>query len=101
ALTAGKSRRKMSESERARYIGAWSQPGALTGGLNYYRVSPLYPPTSKEDEDRLKAIAGLDRKLFAVTVPTLVIWGEEDTALTTGNLKGLEKYVDNLTIVRI
>src|SRR5208337_4070033 len=42
ALTAGKSRRKMSESERARYIGAWSQPGALTGGLNYYRVSPLY-----------------------------------------------------------
>ena len=29
---------------RAAYIAAWSQPGALTGGLNYYRASPLYPP---------------------------------------------------------
>ncbi len=101
ALTAEKSRRKMSESERARYIEAWSQPGSLTGGLNYYRISPLYPPTSKEDEDRLKTIAGLDRKFFTVTVPTLVIWGEEDTALTIGNLKGLEEYVNDLTIMRI
>ena len=31
-------------ADRAAYIGAWSQPGALTGGLNYYRASPLYHP---------------------------------------------------------
>jgi pimeloyl-ACP methyl ester carboxylesterase len=101
ALTKGKSKRKMSEDERKRYIEAWSQPGALTGGLNYYRVSPVYPPTSPDDENRLKAIANIDRSKFAVTVPTLVIWGELDTALTTGNLKGLEDYVSNLTIERI
>ncbi len=101
ALTGGASKRTMSESERAKYMEAWLQPGALTGGLNYYRVSPLYPPTSQADEERLKAIVNLDRKLFAVTIPTLVIWGEEDTALTTGNLKGLEDYINDLTIERI
>jgi pimeloyl-ACP methyl ester carboxylesterase len=36
-----------------------------------------------------------------VRIPTLVIWGEKDTALLTGNLKGLEKYVPILTIRRI
>ena len=34
-------------------------------------------------------------------MPTLVIWGEKDTALLTGNLEGLDKYVPQLTIKRI
>jgi pimeloyl-ACP methyl ester carboxylesterase len=34
-------------------------------------------------------------------MPTLVIWGERDTALLTGNLNGLEQYVPDLTIKRI
>src|SRR5207247_6774899 len=36
-----------------------------------------------------------------VKVPTLVIWGEKDTALLTGNLEGLDRFVPNLTIKRI
>jgi pimeloyl-ACP methyl ester carboxylesterase len=36
-----------------------------------------------------------------VTVPTLVIWGEKDTALLTSNLVGLEQFVSQLTIKRI
>ena len=36
-----------------------------------------------------------------ITTPTLVIWGEKDTALLTGNLDGLEKYVSHLQVVRI
>ena len=32
------------EHDRQAYLAAWSQPGALTGGLNYYRASPLHPP---------------------------------------------------------
>jgi len=36
-----------------------------------------------------------------IAVPTLVIWGERDTALLTGNLDGLETQVANLKIVRI
>ena len=38
---------------------------------------------------------------LTVKVPTLVIWGEKDTALLTGNLEGLDKFVPNLTIKRI
>jgi len=34
-------------------------------------------------------------------VPTLVIWGENDTALLTGNLSGLDQYVTKLTVRRI
>src|SRR4030067_8893 len=29
---------RFTEAERAAYVEAWSQPGALTGGLNYYRA---------------------------------------------------------------
>jgi pimeloyl-ACP methyl ester carboxylesterase len=36
-----------------------------------------------------------------VRVPTLVIWGEKDTALLTSNLNGLDQVVPKLTIKRI
>jgi pimeloyl-ACP methyl ester carboxylesterase len=92
---------KMTPEVRLKYIEAWSQPGALTGGLNFYRASPLYPPTSPEDEQKIKGILSLPHEMLVVKVPTLVIWGERDQALLTGNLKGLEKYVDDLTVERI
>jgi pimeloyl-ACP methyl ester carboxylesterase len=84
------------EEDRKAYIEAWSQPGALTGGLNYYRAAHLGSFTGESD-DSLSA----DPSLFMVNVPTLVIWGEKDRWLLTGNLEGLEKYVPNLTIKRI
>lgn len=84
------------EEDRKAYIEAWSQPGALTGGLNYYRAAHLGPFTGESD-----ASLSADPSLFMVKVPTLVIWGEKDRWLLTGNLEGLEKYVPNLTIKRI
>ena len=92
---------EMDEAARQKYIQAWSRPGALTGGLNYYRVSPLYPPTSEGDEKRIKAIMDLPHEMFEVKVPTLVVWGEQDRALLPGNLKGLEDYVADLRVKRI
>jgi pimeloyl-ACP methyl ester carboxylesterase len=92
---------KMSDETREKYLASWSQPGALTGGLNYYRISPLYPPKSKKDKERLKGIIDLPVETFQVRVPTLVIWGELDHALLAGNLNGLDEYVADLTIKRI
>ena len=92
---------EMTEKIREKYVRAWSQPGALTGSLNYYRASPLYPPTSPEDEAHIKDVMELPREMFRVTVPTLVIWGELDQALLVGNLEGLDEYVDDLTVQRI
>ena len=91
----------MAEEDRSKYIHAWSQPGALTGGLNYYRASPLYPPTSPADTEKIQNILNLPHEMLAVKVPTLVIWGEQDRALLTGNLDGLEEYVADLTVKRI
>jgi len=92
---------EMTGEKRQKYIDAWSQPGALTGSLNYYRASPLYPPTSKSDEEQISSILNLPKEMFAVKMPTLVIWGEQDQALLTGNLDGLEEYIENLTVKRI
>jgi pimeloyl-ACP methyl ester carboxylesterase len=84
------------DEDKQAYIEAWSEPGALTGGLNYYRAVHLGSFTGESD-DSLSA----DPSVFMVNVPTLVIWGEKDKWLLTGNLEGLEKYVPDLTIKRI
>ena len=84
------------EEDRRAYIEAWSQPGALTGGLNYYRSASLGSFTGGSDD-----VLSADPSLFTVKVPTLVIWGDKDKWLLDSNLDGLEKYVPNLTVKRI
>jgi epoxide hydrolase 4 len=88
----------LSENDRAAYLAAWSQPGALTGGLNYYRASPLHPPT---DTDPGAANVKFDPAMVTVKVPTLVIWGLSDPALLPCNLDGLEDYVADLHIMGV
>lgn len=80
------------------YREAWSQPGALTGALNLYRASPLYPPTA---DDPGGPALKLDPAALTVRVPTLVIWGEADTALGASLLDGLDEVVPDLRIRRI
>jgi len=95
------------EADKQAYIAAWSQPGALTGGLNYYRAANLGPPPPQQEGETPAPTAssnsafGGDSASQIVKVPTLVIWGEKDTALLTGNLDGMDKFVPNLTIKRI
>jgi hypothetical protein len=36
------------EDDKKAYIEAWSQPGALTGGLNYYRAARVGPPAGRQ-----------------------------------------------------
>jgi pimeloyl-ACP methyl ester carboxylesterase len=87
-----------SEEDIKAYLKAWAQPGALTGGLNYYRAAKVGPPAGNAQPEQ-SALAQMP-PVF-IQVPTLVIWGEKDSALLTGNLEGLEKYVPQLTIRRI
>jgi len=87
------------EEDKKAYIEAWSQPGALTGGLNYYRAARVGPPSGEENKDG--GSFGVNLPSLEVKVPTLVIWGEKDTALLTGNLVGLDKFVPRLTIKRV
>lgn len=74
-----------SPDDRRRYLAAWSRTGALSGGLNYYRAARFVPAEA----------------VRPIPTPTLVVWGEKDTALLPGNLEGLGEYVPNLTIKQI
>jgi pimeloyl-ACP methyl ester carboxylesterase len=86
------------EAERQQYIAEWSQPGAFTAMLNWYRAASLVIPpaglTMPIPEWLLKAVRKVD-------VPTLVIWGMEDSALLPLQLDGLDTLVEDLTVVRI
>lgn len=88
----------LSGQEKAAYREAWSQPGAVTGGLNWYRASNLEVPTSVLTAPPLTV---LDPDKFRISIPTLVIWGEQDHALLPSLLDGLETYVENLTIKKL
>jgi pimeloyl-ACP methyl ester carboxylesterase len=55
--------------EMDRYIQAWSQPGAATGMINYYRSSVRTPAKKAE------------AAIHPIKVPTLVIWGQRDAYL--------------------
>jgi pimeloyl-ACP methyl ester carboxylesterase len=81
---------------RARYEAVWSM--GLDGALNYYRVSPLRPPTGPAD-----AIHGLQFTDAFVTarVPTTVLWGEADLALLPALLDGLDHWVPQLRLTRV
>jgi pimeloyl-ACP methyl ester carboxylesterase len=87
--------------DRAQYLSAWAQPGALTGGLNYYRASRLAPPEPGAEADAAAAYQPMPTDRMTVRVPTLVIWGEKDMALPVGNLDGLDEYVPDLSVKRI
>lgn len=87
------------EEDKKAYIEAWSQPGALTGGLNYYRASQVGPPESGKEG----GIPNLKEQMPdpVVKTQTLVIWGEQDTALLPSMLNGMEKFVPKMTLKKI
>lgn len=86
----------LDSSTRERYRALWRH--GLDGALNYYRASPLRPPTSPD--------AALHRIEFAreavtVLVPTTVLWGEADLALPVALLDGLDAFVPQLEVQRV
>ena len=86
----------LTEDLRERYRQVWR--AGLNGGLNYYRASPLKPPTGPDSP--------IHRIVFkpeevTVKVPTTVLWGLADKALLPGLLDGLEQWVPQLHLIRV
>jgi pimeloyl-ACP methyl ester carboxylesterase len=88
----------ISEAEKRQYLADWTQPGALTAMLNWYRaMRRIVPPpgvTVPLPDWVLKPFP-------KVRIPTLVIWGMRDKALLPIQLDGLDELVDDLTVVRL
>ena len=68
------------------YQEAAAQPGALTAMLNYYRALFRALPRNRRRGTR------------RIAVPTLMLWGEVDTALGKELTYGTDRYVTNLTL---
>ena len=73
----------LTANELEAYKVAWGQENAIWGGLNWYRAASF--DTSDVP--------------ITINVPTLVLWGLDDTALLPQNLDGLDQYVSDLEIV--
>jgi epoxide hydrolase 4 len=86
---------QLSEEERAIYHEAWGQPGALRGGLNYYRAARMGDQVAAGGvpEEYMKKI-----NTQTVDVPTMVIWGENDAALLPSLTRGLNEWVPRLRV---
>jgi len=65
-----------------------AQPGALTAMINYYRALVRGGGVRRQRE------AGYP----VIETPTLMVWGEDDVALTKETTYGTEEFVRNLTI---
>ncbi|MBR9989744.1 MAG: alpha/beta hydrolase [Gemmatimonadetes bacterium] len=74
-----------SDAEIDGYVRGLAGRGRLTAVLNYYRAAVRRPSKQRVRTD----------------AETLVIWGEQDVALTIGLLDGLERYAPNVRIERI
>ncbi|QJB68636.1 alpha/beta fold hydrolase [Parasphingorhabdus halotolerans] len=68
------------------YVQAATRPGALKSMINYYRALLRHR---------------FDIGEARVDVPTLMIWGEEDTALNIKCTEGTEEWVSDFTLHRL
>jgi pimeloyl-ACP methyl ester carboxylesterase len=71
------------DEDLERYAEAWSQPGALTAMLNYYRAALRQSPRS------------VGARLTPIEAPTLVIWGMRDRALGSELAEPPARWVPN------
>jgi pimeloyl-ACP methyl ester carboxylesterase len=87
---------KVSAEERQRYIDDWSQPGAMTAMLNWYRASKLVVPPPGITVPVPDFVMSAFPK---VRVPVLVVWGLEDRALLPIQLEGIGEVGENVAVV--
>ena len=90
----------MTPQKRQDYRAAWGDAAAVRGMVNWYRASALkvarpgnpLPP---------EALPRLNPAHLRVTMPHLLLWGLEDTALLPEARHGIERFCDNLEIHEI
>jgi pimeloyl-ACP methyl ester carboxylesterase len=81
----------VTDAELQHWVDAYAQPGALRGGFAYYKSF-----------ERVRTAAGeLPPSTFAVSQPTLVLWGESDAILPVAWSDRLPEYFPNLTLERV
>ncbi len=89
SLRAGAAKGTFSDEDLRRYVLAWSQPGALSAMINYYRAALRRSPW------------GMLSRLRPIAAPTLVIWGERDIYLGSELAEPDRRWVRDVRLERI
>ncbi|MHA1479297.1 MAG: alpha/beta fold hydrolase [Promethearchaeota archaeon] len=76
-------KKEFTDFDKEQYLKAWRQPGAILGGVNYYRANTSFKDSTGK-----------------ITVPTLVIHGMKDIAVLPSVLDELSNYVSDLKVIR-
>ncbi len=76
------------EEDIQQYVQAWSQPGAATAMINWYRAALRRKPRPRRDSIR-------------VPIPTLLIWGAQDRFLGQEMVQPSIELCDNGQVERI
>jgi pimeloyl-ACP methyl ester carboxylesterase len=83
------SKKAFTDEDLERYVEAWSQPGALTGMINYYRAALRRSPG--------KTL----KQMTPVRAKTLVIWGMRDRHLGSELAEPAREWVPDVRVERI
>ena len=89
---------RMEPAEFAALARRWQDGEAALAMLNWYRASPVVVPAL---EAAYALPEDLPPALPLLTIPTLVLWGEDDSSLPPGNLAGLDAQVPDARIRRL
>lgn len=77
--------KSITRDEIAYFQEAWAQPGAMEGGINWYRAF-------------FRSAGKLRKTNLQVHTPSLLIWGEDDSYLTKQMAEWTRAYVDTLRV---
>lgn len=85
---------------RVRYEAAWRDAEGLRGMINWYRASHLklaQPGVPLDPKD----VPKMDPQRLRITMPHLLIWGMDDSALLPESRKDLEQFCDALNVENV
>ncbi|MFT7258599.1 MAG: pimeloyl-ACP methyl ester carboxylesterase [Glaciecola sp.] len=85
-----------SSRQLTEYMSQWNDAKSLDNMLNYYRKMPQIKTKGYVSQQGPLTIPNI-----RINLPTLVLWGEDDSAFVIDNLIGLDEWVANLQIHKI
>lgn len=81
----------LNDEFKAAFFAAWHQPGAFTAAINWYRANlPVFAEINESNY--------WPSKDARVTVPSLLIWAENERVFVPAMVDEISKYVDDLSI---
>ncbi|MFK8009911.1 MAG: alpha/beta fold hydrolase [Saprospiraceae bacterium] len=90
----------MTEEIKQRFRHAWDGAERLQAMFNWYKSSPIIVPVIGQPLPEAP-LYGASRDNFRVTVPHLLIWGKNDTALLSEVRKSIAEFCDDLIIKEV